>query len=414
MLLTLKAIMTTTTSRNKHTKLAVAASLVLLIIGAAALANQASKSTKGKVDGQALTPSVSIAVVKTEQTTTWTSFSGHLEAIGNVDVRARVSGAVLSVHFKEGSIVREGDLLVTIDPAPYEAEVDRAEAQVAAASARAHFAEGEADRARRLWSEQAIAQKELDEKSDAFHEADATLRAARAALQIAKLNLGYTQVRAPISGRVGKIDVTVGNLVSAGPNAPILTSLVSVDPIYASFDADEGTVTKALRELPKGSDVNDVGAIPVVMGTVDSVAEPYTGKLQLIDNQVSDRNGTIRVRAVFKNNNASLIPGQFVHVKLGSPGQSTVLLISERAVGTDQSKKFVLVVGSDNKTSYREVTLGDTVNGLRIVTSGLQAGQRVVVNGLQHVKPGMTVDAEIVPMGAEAGDGAGTNKSSKS
>ena len=344
---------------------------------------------------------VSVAAVVQTDITAWDEFSGRLEAVERVDVRSRVAGAVQSVHFKEGTLVKKGDLLITIDPAPYAAEVERAEAQVASAQARTAFSRSEQERAKRLWDEKAIAQRELDERTNAGREAEANLRAAQAALQTARLSLGYTQVRAPVAGRIGKLEVTVGNLVAAGPGAPVLTTLVSVSPIYASFDADEQIVGKALKDIASGSNGRmPIEQIPVQMGTAASTGTPFEGKLQLIDNQVDARSGTVRVRAAFDNKDGALIPGQFARVRMGQAHTSSVLLVSERAIGTDQSKKFVMVVNADNKTEYREVTLGAPANGLRVVTSGLKVGERVVVNGLQHVRPGALVAPATVPMDA--------------
>lgn len=342
---------------------------------------------------------VSVATVIQTDVSTWDEFSGRLEAVERVDIRPRVAGTVQSVHFREGALVKKGDLLITIDPAPYAAEVDRAEAQVAAAQARLSFSHSEQVRAQRLLDERAIAQREADERSNAEHEADANLRAAQAALQTARLSLGYTQVRAPVSGRVGRLEITTGNLVSAGPGAPVLTTLVSVNPIYASFDADEQVVARALRELPPGASArSQLESIPVQMGTSESTDTPHLGKLQLVDNQVDAKSGTVRVRAVFDNPDGSLIPGQFARLRMGQVHRSPALLISERAVGTDQSKKYVMVVGSDNKAAYREVSLGASVNGLRIVTAGLKPDERIIVNGLQRVRPGSLVAPESVPM----------------
>jgi len=299
---------------------------------------------------------------------------------------------VKSVHFTEGALVKKDELLITIDPDPYAAEVDRAQAQVVAAQARLSYAKSEHQRAQRLWAESAIAQRELDERVNAEQEAQANLRAAQAALQSAKLNLGYTQVRAPVSGRVGRLEVTIGNLVPAGPGAPALTTLVSVSPIYASFDADEHVVLRALQEGTRD--------IPVEAETVTNGGRHLRGRLQLIDNQVNTKSGTVRVRAMFDNKDGSLIPGQFVKLRMGRSKSEAALLVSERAVGTDQSKRFVLVVGDDNKAAYREITLGVTVNGQRIVTSGLQPGERVIVNGLQRIRPGTPVAPQPAQMAA--------------
>ncbi|WP_225784822.1 efflux RND transporter periplasmic adaptor subunit [Xenophilus sp. Marseille-Q4582] len=350
----------------------------------------------------AATP-VSVATAQESTINAWDEFSGRLEAVERVDIRSRVAGAVQAVHFREGALVKQGDLLVTIDPAPYKAEVERAEAQVASAQARASYTRSEQARARRLYDEQAIAQRELDERLNAGHEAEANLRAAQASLQSARLNLSYTQVRAPVAGRIGKLEVTVGNLVAAGPGAPVLTTLVSVSPIYASFDVDEQVIGRALQAMPGGAGARSlIGRIPVQMGTVATEGTPFEGQLQLIDNQVDAKSGTVRVRATFDNKDGALIPGQFARIRMGQAQESRAVLVSERAVGTDQNKKFVMVVNGDNKTEYREVTLGAPVNGLRVVASGLKAGERVVVNGLQHVRPGALVDPQNVPMESAA------------
>lgn len=344
---------------------------------------------------------VSVATVTESDIAAWEEFSGRLEAVERVDIRSRVAGVVQATHFREGALVAKGDLLISIDPAPYEAEVARAEAQTVAAQARVTHASNEHARARRLWDDKAIAQRELDDRENVLREAEANLKAAQAQLQTTRLSLGYTQVRAPVSGRIGKLEVTVGNLIAAGPGAPVLTTLVSVSPIYASFDADEKTVTGALKGLSGGARPA-VERIPVQMGTSATSDTPYAGQLQLIDNQVDPRSGTVRVRAVFDNKDGSLMPGQFARIRMGQPKTARTLLVSERAVGTDQDKKYVLVVGEGDKTEYRAVTLGAPVDGLRTVLSGLKPGERIVVNGLQRVRPGDVVQPQTVPMNARA------------
>jgi multidrug efflux system membrane fusion protein len=344
---------------------------------------------------------------------TWDEFSGRLEAVERVDIRPRVAGTVQGVHFREGALVKEGELLLTIDPAPYQAEVDRADAQVVAAQARVTFTKSEHDRMQRLLEDHAIAQREYDQTANAYREADANLRAAQASLQSARLNLSWTQVRAPVAGRVGKLEITTGNLVAAGPGAPVLTTLVSVSPIYASFEADEQVVTHALHEVagsgPASASRGMIEQIPVQMGTAADAETPFKGHLQLVDNQVDAKSGTVRVRAVFDNKDGTLIPGQFARVRMGQAKADKALLISERAVGTDQNKKFVMVVGADNKVAYREVTLGANVDGLRIVTSGLKPDERVVVNGLQRVRPGALVAPQQVPMTVASSGTPGPN-----
>lgn len=391
----------------------VGAAAAIAAAGGAVFGLQSSHADAPAASAEPPAVPVSVAQVLHQEVTLWDEFSGRLEAVQRVDVRPRVAGAVQAVHFKEGALVQAGALLFTVDPAPYAAEVERAQAQVVAAKARMTYTQSEAERAARLWDERAIAQKEFDERANAQREADANLRAAQAALQTARLNLDYTQVRAPIAGKVGRIDVTVGNLVGAGAGAPVLTTLVSVNPMYASFDADEQIVTNALqslRQLQGGQrERAPIESIPVQMGVGTGGATPYTGHLQLIDNQVDARSGTVRVRAVFDNADGALMAGQFARIRMGQPHSQRALLINERAVGTDQSKKFVLVVGKDNKAEYREVRLGAPVDGLRMVAHGLQAGERIVVNGLQRVRPGVVVAPQDVPMAGKselADDGA--------
>ncbi|RJF80527.1 efflux RND transporter periplasmic adaptor subunit [Oleomonas cavernae] len=371
-------------------------------VAGAALAVQASQESGQAPQAAAPAPQalpVSVAVVEQRQVITWDEFSGRLEAIDRVEIRSRVAGVVQSVHFKEGALVAAGDLLYTIDPAPYAAEVERAQAQVAAAQARLSLAARDLDRAKGLTLSQSITQRDLDTRVNARSEAEANLNAAKAVLRDAQLSLGYTQVRAPVAGRVGRLEITVGNLIAAGAATPLLTTLVSVNPIYASFNVDEQVVARALGTLPAGDDPrNHLDQIPVEMGTATSDGTPYKGHLQLVDNTVDASSGTIRVRAIFDNVDGRLMPGQFARLRLGRAVPQPALVVSERAVGTNQDKKFVFVVGADDKVEYRDVTLGAVADGLRIVTSGLTPGERVVVNGLQRVRPGDLVDPQLAAM----------------
>jgi membrane fusion protein, multidrug efflux system len=386
--------------RRLWTTLAAVAALAAIPAAVFVLTGTQAEATTAPAAPQA-TPA-SVATVIQSEVAAWDEFSGRLEAIERVDIRSRAAGTVQAVHFREGALVKSGDLLVTIDPAPYAAEVERAQAQVAAAQARVTHLRSEHGRAERLWEERAIAQRELDERTNALREAEANLRASQAALQSAQLNLGYTQVRAPIAGRIGRIEVTAGNLIAAGPTAPVLTTLVSVSPIYASFDADEQIVTRALKDLPGGAGARaNIERIPVRMGTAAQAETPFAGRLQFVDNQVDAKSGTVRVRAVFENKDGALVPGQFARLRMGQAKTGSALLINERAVGTDQDKRFVMVVGADNKAAYREVTLGASVNGLRIVTKGLQPGERIVVNGLHRVRPGALLAPQNVAMDAK-------------
>ena len=342
---------------------------------------------------------VSASVVERRELPVWTNFSGRFEAIGRVEIRPRAAGAIVATHFREGALVKQGDLLFSIDPAPYVADVQRLEAQLTAAQARLVLAAREQQRGFALGGTNDLAQNLVDQRVNEYRAAEANLRATQAQLDTVKLNLGYTEVRAPITGRVGKIEVTAGNLVPAGPTAPVLTTLVSVDPIYASFEADERSVARALATLPPNADMSTtVGLLPVQLGTLADEGTPLQGKLQLIDNVVDARSGTVRMRAVVGNPDGKLFPGQFARVRLGEAKPEPVVAINEQAIGTDQDRRFVMVVGSDNKVTYRAVQLGGIADGMRIVTGGLQPGERIVVNGLQRIRPGALVAAEIVPM----------------
>ncbi len=387
---------------NTALKTGAAVTTTIALAVAAAFALSRANATAATAPGPQAVP-VQVATVAQADVRAWDEFSGRLEAVERVDVRSRVAGTVHAVHFREGALVKQGELLITIDPAPYQAEVDRADAQVASAQARASYTKSEAERATRLLEERAIAGREHEERLNAHREAEANLRAAQASLQSARLNLGYTRVAAPVAGRVGKLEITAGNLVAAGPGAPVLTTLVSVNPIYASFEADERVLAKALQGL-RSDGPGELAKIPVEMGTAATDDTPYRGKLQLVDNQVDAKSGTVRVRAVFDNRDGLLIPGQFARLRMAQARAFPAVLITERAVGTDQSKRFVMVVGEGNKADYREVKLGPSVDGLRVVTSGLKAEERIVVNGLQRVRPGTVVAPESVVMAKTLGD----------
>lgn len=383
-------------------------SLVAVAFGLAVLAGAGAFFWTGNSRAQAdaaaaktppATP-VSVADVRERETAIWDEFSGRLEAIEQVEVRSRVAGAIQEIRFREGALVQKDDVLVVIDPALYAAEVARAEAQVAAAQARLVFTKSDYERGQQLTGSQTISQRDQDNRVNAYREAEANLKAAQATLKTAQLNLGYTEVRAPVTGRVGKREITVGNLIAAGPGSPLLTTIVSTSPIYASFNADEQVVLRALNALGEDAAASKTGRIPVKMGTATSEGTPFEGHMQLIDNQVDPRSGTVRVRAVFDNKDGRLIPGQFVRLQMGQPKSERAVMVNERAVGTDQNKKYVMVVNKDNKAEYREVTLGVAVDGLRMVTSGLKPGEQIVVRGLQRVRPGAPVAPQVVAMDA--------------
>jgi multidrug efflux system membrane fusion protein len=333
---------------------------------------------------------VDVADVSLRAVTEWQQFSGRLEAVERVEVHPQVSGILTAVHFKDGSLVKKGELLFTIDPRPFAAEVARVQAQLAAMEARVAYTASDVARGERLLAENAIARRDFDEKQNAAREARANMQAARAALTIAQLNLEYSSIKAPISGRVSRAEVTVGNLVAPGAG-PALTSLVSADRIYAAFDVDEQSYLKVVSGS-KGS------ALPIHLGLADDDGYAREGRLSSVDNRLDSSSGTIRLRALVDNPDGKLVPGLYARIRLGTEKQREVLLIDEKAVGTDQAKRFVLVVGEDNRTAYREIQLGSVQEGLRVVESGLKAGERIVVNGLQRVRPGDPVTPNRVPM----------------
>jgi multidrug efflux system membrane fusion protein len=336
-------------------------------------------------------PPITAAVVIERSINETQEFSGRLEAVERVDIRSRVGGFITEVNFKPGSLVKKGDVLFVIDPRPFQAEAARAEAAASSARARADLAKLELARAERLLADKAIAQREFDEKASGLKELDANVRAAQASLEAARLNLSYTRVHSPINGRVSKAEVTTGNLVDG---AVILSSVVSNNPIYATFDGDEDTFLRVGRQSQKGEPVT------VKVGLANEAGFPHQGKLEFVDNRLDANTGSVRMRATFDNSDNSLVPGLFARVQLSGSekAQTKAILISDRAVGTDQNRKFVYVVKADSTAEYRTVTLGPTFDGLRVVRDGVKAGEKIVVNGLQRVQPGAPVTAQVVAM----------------
>jgi len=337
--------------------------------------------------------SVTVAQVLERAFTETQEFSGRMEAIERVDIRPRVAGYITQIRMRPGHEVKKGDLLFVIDPRPFQAELDRSEAALASARARADLAQLELHRAERLLQDRAIAQREYDEKASQFRELQANVRAAQAQADTARLNLSYTRITAPIDGRVSKEEITLGNLVDA---SAVLTSIVSTDRIYASFDGDESTYLRVARSARQGR------SIEVRAGLANESGFPHEGRLEFVDNQLDTRTGSVRMRAVFANRERTLAPGLFARVQLrggaGDGSGSRALMIAESAIGTDQSHKFVVVAGADGKARYRTVKLGAAVDGMRIVLDGLKTGEKVVVSGLQRVRPGDTLAARVVDM----------------
>ncbi len=333
---------------------------------------------------------VDVAIVATRLISEQQTYSGRLEAVDRVEIRPLVAGRIVAVHFADGAIARKGDPLFTIDPRPYQAEVDKAQAELAVAEARAAHAGSDAERAERLLAGNAIAQRDYDERRNASREAAAEVQAARAALATARVNLSYTQVTAPVAGRVSRAELTAGNVVATGATAPVLTTLVSLSPIYASFSVDEQTYLRTLRQAGAKT--------PVSLGLANESGYSRDGVLASVDNRLDTVSGTIRVRASFDNADGALVPGLYARVRVGAAQPREAILIDDAAIGTDQAHKFVLVVDAQGRAQYREVRPGDLYDGLRIVESGLAAGDRIVVNGMQRVRPGDRVSSRVVQM----------------
>jgi multidrug efflux system membrane fusion protein len=340
-------------------------------------------------------PPVSAAIVVEKQVADTQEFSGRLEAIEHVEIRPRVSGFITAVNFTPGATVKKGEVLFVIDPRPFQAEAERAEAAARSARAKADLAKLELTRAERLLGDKAIAQREYDASASSQKELEANARAAQAQYETAKLNLAYSRVVSPIDGRVSKAEITLGNLVDA---SSVLTSVVSTDRIYASFDGDEDTYLRVRTQAHSGQPVT------VRVGLANEEGFPHEGKLEFVDNQLDTRAGSVRMRATFANKDDVMAPGLFARVQIGGGDARAALLVSDRAVGTDQSHKFVFVVDKDGKAEYREVKLGPVVDGLRVVKTGLKPGEKIVVNGLQRVRPGSPITAQTVPMVANTGN----------
>jgi RND family efflux transporter MFP subunit len=342
-------------------------------------------------------PQVTVAAAISRKVTDSDEFTGRFEAVERVEVRPRVSGYISSVNFKDGSEVRKGDVLFVIDPRPYVAERDKARAQLAQARSQLTLARSERDRATKLLAQHALSQEEFDTRASGLEQGQANVEAAQAALDAAALNLDFTRVTAPISGRISRALVTSGNFVTNGQT--LLTTLVSLDPIYVAFDGGEQEYLGSIRNAREPADGSQRARNPVQVGLANETAFPHEGVMVFVDNALDPTTGTIRSRALLDNHDRQFTPGLFARIRLLGRTQHDAVLVNDSAIGTDQTVRYVLVVGKDNKVEYRPVQLGSVVDGLRVVQSGLTAGEVIVVNGLQRVRPGAQVAAQRVAMG---------------
>jgi multidrug efflux system membrane fusion protein len=366
---------------------ATGAALLLLLAGGYALYHAASAKPAPQAAPAALP--VAIETVRPQTVKPFAEFSGRINAVDYAEIRPQVAGRITEIRFKDGQEVKAGDVLFVIDPRPYQATAAKAAADLASAANNARLAKIERDRGDRLIKAQALAQESYDQRVTADDVAQAAVKSAQAALASAQVDVDHAFIKAPISGRISRAEITVGNLVGSAAVAPqLLASIVSDDGVYADFEVDEQTYLNILRQR----DANKNQAIPVdltVQG--DAQAKVYHGAIESFDNRINSGSGTIRARARFANEDGSLVPGMFVSVRMGSGSLPNALMVPETAIGNDQSKRFVYVVGAGDKAAYREVSLGTTMDGERVVTSGLKAGDRVILDGLQKLAPGAVV-----------------------
>jgi len=335
-------------------------------------------------------PSVEVTVLEPQQIRSWVNFSGRLAAVERANIRPLVSGTIQKVLFKEGQVVNQGDPLFLIDPRPHQADVKRAEAQLATAHSRAKLAADELARAQRLVDSKLISQSIFDTAVNEHQVAQSAVLEAESALSQARLNLEYAHISAPISGRVGRAELTVGNIVEAGANAPVLTTIVADDKLYAEFNVNEQSYIESVRST------EHLQQMPVELTLAQDTSVTYRGHIHSFDNHLDTSSGTIRARALFDNTDGALAPGMYANVRMGSAKIHASLLIPERAIGTNQSRKFVYVVDADNTVQYREVVLGDSYQGHRVLISGVNAGERIAVNSLTHIRPSVVVNPVAV------------------
>ncbi|MFV8818453.1 efflux RND transporter periplasmic adaptor subunit [Haliea sp. E17] len=376
-------------------KTALACMGTVLVAGAL----QGCKSDAAQAADAPTAPQVDVRIVATGQVKDWTTFTGHFEAVESVELRPRVSGYIDDVRFDEGSDVSQGEVLFVIDQRPYQLQLERAQAEVERARSLRELAQIDLDRSEKLISLKAVSKEEYDQRASKLSQAEAELQAAQAALEQAQLNLEYTYVVSPIAGRVSRAEVTRGNYVTAGSS--VLTTLVSLDPIYVSFNADEHSFNN-LKGLIHDGTLPSAGSgeLPVHVGLTSDGDFPYTGQLTFIDNRVNRDTGTIASRALISNPDGEFTPGMAARVRLQGSGSYQAALVDDAAIATDQDRKYVLVVNDKGVVEYRRVYTGSLYEGRRIVQDGLDGGERIVVHGLQRIRPGMTVQPNVIEAAA--------------
>ena len=339
-------------------------------------------------------PPVTVNQPLSRRVVEWDEYQGWVEAVDTVAVRARVNGYLDSIHFKDGAEVQKGELLFVIDPRPYQAELDRAEADFLQSQTRFDLASNDWSRAQRLLKVKAISEEDADSRAKAERTAAAAIQSALASVEMARLNMEYTRVKAPISGRIGRKMITEGNLVNGNQgDSTLLATIVSLDPIYCRFDADERSILK-YQQLARQSRQENLGGgkWPCEIELANEKGFPHKGVLDFVDNQADPNTGTLRVRGVLSNPDRVLQPGFFARLRVPGSPPYQALLIPDLAVGSDQDQKFVFVVDGQDTVQYTPVKLGPMMDGLRVVREGLHSNDWVVVNGLMSVRPGAKVN----------------------
>lgn len=345
---------------------------------------------------------VNVITAVEKEVTEWDEFTGRIEAVESVDVRPRVSGYITEIHFKAGAMVTKGDLLFVIDPRPYQADLDRATANLEQAQAQIKLAEIDFNRTKELRQKNVVSPEEFDQKAASLQQAEASGRSAKAARDSAALNLEFTRITSPLTGRVSNERVTVGNLVTAGSMDTVLTTVVSVDPFYVYIDADENSLLKYLKLREEGKRKSAVdGQIPAFIELANETGFPHEGYIDFVDNRLDPSTGTQRARGVFKTWNERLAPGFFVRMRIPGAGKYQAVLIDDKVISSQQGAKYVFVVKADNTVEHRNIETGPLFEGKRIVKKGLKDGEKVVSTRLQIVQPGMPVSP--VPEKPEVG-----------
>lgn len=359
----------------------------------------------GAAQQQAPSPSVTVAPVVQREIVEWDEFTGRTEPVESVEVRPRVSGYIQEVRFQSGQLVKKGDVLFVIDPRWHKAEFNRLQAEAERAKVQLDNAKRESDRTTQLLATKAISTEEGDARVSRYEGAKAALLSAEASRDYAKLDLDNTEVRAPIDGRVSRAFLTEGNYVSGVAGAATrLTTIVSVDPVYVNADMDEDSLLRfnALASKHK-LDTNGDGRVPVELQLGDEQEFTHHGYIESFDNQLNPNTGSILLRAVFPNEDGRIVPGLFARIRVPLSDKHTALLVSEQAIGTDQAQKYVLSLTPTNTVAYQPVVLGPTIDGLRIIRSGVTGGEQIVINGMQRVRPGMAVKAETAVANSSKG-----------